>query len=156
MKRKMIKWEKTFANHISNKKLISKIYKEFVQLKSKKQTHTQTKKNSNKEKQLKNWDPNRVHECLVAELCLILFDPMEYSLPGPSVHEILQARTLQQGAISSSRESSRPTCWSHDSCISCIGRRILYHWAPGKPRDLITNYQGNSNQNLNEVLPYTC
>ena len=105
----MIKWEKTFANHISNKRLISKRYKEFVQLNSKKHTHKQ-KKNSNKEKQLKNWDPNRVHECLVAEPYLILFDPTEYSLPGPSVHEILQARTLQQVATSSSRESSRPPC----------------------------------------------
>ena len=72
MKRKMIKWEKTFANHISNKRLISKIYKEFVRLNSKtkqnkKKPRNKTKtNNSNKEKQFKNWGPNSVHECLAA------------------------------------------------------------------------------------------
>ena len=57
-----------------------------------------------------------------------LCDPMDYSPPGFSVHRILQARILEWTAISSSRESS----WHRDgtliSCISCIGRRILYHW----------------------------
>ena len=36
------------------------------------------------------------HDCdsvLVAQLCLILWDPMDYSLLGSSVHEILQARS---------------------------------------------------------------
>ena len=68
MKRKMIKWEKTFANHISNKRLITKIYKEVVQHnRKKKKNRNKTKtNNSNKEKQFKNWDPNSVHECLVA------------------------------------------------------------------------------------------
>ena len=28
------------------------------------------------------------------------------------------------------RKSSRPREWT---CISCIGRQVLYHWAPGKP-----------------------
>ena len=31
--------------------------------------------------------------------CLTLRDPMDYSLPGSSVHGILQARTLEWGAI---------------------------------------------------------
>ena len=43
MKRKMIKWEKTFANHISNKRLITKIYKEVVQHNRKKKKKTETK-----------------------------------------------------------------------------------------------------------------
>ena len=35
MKRQHTEWEKIFANHISNKQLISKIYKEFIQFNSK-------------------------------------------------------------------------------------------------------------------------
>ena len=39
----------------------------------------------------------------VAQSCLILCDPMDCSLPGSSVHGILQARILEWVAISSSR-----------------------------------------------------
>ena len=49
----------------------------------------------------------------------------ECSPPGSSVHGILQARILEQVAISSSRGSSQPRDWT---CISCIGRWVLYHW----------------------------
>ena len=38
----------------------------------------------------------------------ILCDPMDYSLPGSSVHGILQTRILEWIAIPSSRESFRP------------------------------------------------
>ena len=39
---------------------------------------------------------------------LTLYDSMDYSLPGSSVHGILQARTLEWVAIPFSRGSSRP------------------------------------------------
>ena len=45
---------------------------------------------------------------VVAQLCPTLCDPMDYSLPGSSVHGILQARILEWVAISSSRGSSQP------------------------------------------------
>ena len=45
-------------------------------------------------------------------------NPMDYSLPGSSVHGILQARVLEWVAISSSRGSSQPRDWTHVSCIS--------------------------------------
>ena len=38
-------------------------------------------------------------ESEVAQLCLTLSDPMDFSLPGSSVHGTLQARVLEWGAI---------------------------------------------------------
>ena len=45
-------------------------------------------------------------KALVPQLCLALSDPMDYSLPGSSVHGILQERILEWVAISFSRASS--------------------------------------------------
>ena len=44
-------------------------------------------------------------ESEVAQFCPTLRDPMDYSLPGSSVHGIFQARVLEWGAIASSGES---------------------------------------------------
>ena len=44
----------------------------------------------------------------VTQLCLTLCDPLNCSLPGSSVHGILQARVLDCIAISFSRGSSQP------------------------------------------------
>ena len=38
-------------------------------------------------------------ESEVAQLCPTLSDPMDYSLPGSSIHGIFQARVLEWGAI---------------------------------------------------------
>ena len=35
MKRQLVKWEKIFANYVSDKELISKVYKTFINLNSK-------------------------------------------------------------------------------------------------------------------------
>ena len=45
---------------------------------------------------------------LVTQLCPTLCDPMDCSLPGSSVHEILQARILEWAAIPFCRGSSQP------------------------------------------------
>ena len=42
------------------------------------------------------------------QLCPTLFNPMDRSLPGSSVHGILQARILDWVAVPSSRGSSQP------------------------------------------------
>ena len=55
--------------------------------------------------------------------------PMGCSLPGCSVHWILQARILEWVAISSSRGSSQPRYGIWVSCVSCIGRQVLYDQA---------------------------
>ena len=64
--------------------------------------------------------------CLVVNLCPTLLNPMDYSPPRSSVHEISQARILEWIAISFSRGSCQVRDWTH---ISCIGTQILYHWA---------------------------
>ena len=43
---------------------------------------------------------------LVAQSCLTLSDPMDYSPPGSSIHGILQARVLEWGAIAFSNQIS--------------------------------------------------
>ena len=67
--------------------------------------------------------------CSVSQSCLTLCNPMDCSPPGSSVNGIFQARILEQVAISSSRGFSRPKDGIHVSCVSCIGRQILYLWA---------------------------
>ena len=61
-------------------------------------------------------------ESEVAQLCLTLWDPMDCSLPGSSVHGIFQARILEWVAIAFSRGSSRPRDWNRVSCI--VGRHF--------------------------------
>ena len=56
---------------------------------------------------------------------LTVCDSVDCSPPGPSVHEILQARILEWVAMPSSRGSSWHRDQTRVSCISCIGRQIL-------------------------------
>ena len=69
----------------------------------------------------------------VAQLCPTLCDPMDCSSPGSSVHWIFQARILEWVAIS--RGSSWPRNRTCVSCVSCFGRRILYHCTTWKAFD---------------------
>ena len=62
--------------------------------------------------------------------CTTLCNPMDCSPPVSLVHGVLQARILEWVAISSYRGSSLPR---DQTCISCIGRRILLTEPPGKP-----------------------
>ena len=55
-----------------------------------------------------------LHACSVTQSCLTLCDPME-SLPGFSVHGILQSRILELVAISSSRGFSGPWAMSPEN-----------------------------------------
>ena len=63
-------------------------------------------------------------------VCPTLSGPMDCSLPGFSVHGILQARILEWVTISFSRESS----WPRDQTrVSGIRGRRFNLWATGKP-----------------------
>ena len=61
------------------------------------------------------WKCLKVKESEVAQLCLTLSDPMDYSLPGFSIHGILQARVLEWGAIAFSETSPRDTNFKSES-----------------------------------------
>ena len=76
------------------------------------------------------------HVCIHAQLlqsCLTLWDPMECSPPGSSVHGISQARILEWVAMPSSRGSSQPRDRTHISCSSCIAGGFFTAKSPGKP-----------------------
>ena len=60
---------------------------------------------------------------LVGQSCWTLCSLMNCSLPGSSVHGVLQARILEWVAILFSRVSSQPRGRTHVSCIS-----IRYKW----------------------------
>jgi len=66
---------------------------------------------------------------LVARLCLTLYDPMDCSPPGSSVHEILQARILEWVALSPSRGSSQTR---DQTQVSCIAVRFSTSWTTRK------------------------
>ena len=59
-----------------------------------------------------------VHAHLVVQSCLTFCDPMNFSPPGSSVHGILQARILEQDAISFYRGSSKPRERTQVSCTA--------------------------------------
>ena len=63
---------------------------------------------------------------LHAQSCQIRCDPIHCSLTDFSVHGILQARTLEWVALSTSRRSSRPRDQTWVSYIAC---RFLTTWA---------------------------
>ena len=79
----------------------------------------------------------RGEECMCAkslqfQSCPTICDPVDYSLPGSSVHGILHARFLEWVAISSSRGSSWPKDWIHIPCVSCTTGTFLTCWAIGE------------------------
>ena len=96
-----------------------------------------------------DWYKNYV--CLVIQLCPTLCDPMDYSLPGSSLHVILQARILERVAMPSYRRSSQPR---DQTQVSWIAARFFTIWATWKthknllaPFDIQDNdiYSGEDN-----------
>ena len=67
--------------------------------------------------------------CSVTSAGLTLFNLMDCSPPGSSVHGNLQARILGWVAMPFSRGSSRPRDWTCISCVSCIAGIFFTHWA---------------------------
>ena len=79
------------------------------------------------------WEPQYLSTVCCAkslQSCLILCDPMDWSLPDPSVHGILQAGILEWVALPSSRGSSQPR---DQTQVSCISGRFFTVWATREP-----------------------
>ena len=87
-------------------------------------------------------------------MCPTLCDPMDYSLPGSSVHGIFQAKILEWVAISFSRRSSQPRDRTQVSRF--VGRRFTI-WTLDlltKPRAASSSLGGGQEQkNHQELLP---
>ena len=71
--------------------------------------------------------------------CLTPCDPMDCSPPGSSAHGTLQARILEWVPMPSSRGSSQSRDQTYVSCVSCIGRQILYHRVVAKSCPTLCN-----------------
>ena len=87
--------------------------------------HEHADKCEGKQERLKTWVMGCV--CLFSHLQLFV-TPMDCSPSRFFVHGISEARLFEWVGISS-EGSFWPRDWTHVSCISWIGRWILYHWA---------------------------
>ena len=84
-----------------------------------------------------------------------LFDPMVCSLTGSSIHGIFQATILEWVAIFFSRGSFWLRNQIHISCISCIGRWILYHCTTRKASTTLgspTFFQNTNTESIVKVI----
>ena len=76
-----------------------------------------------------------MHVCVHAkspQSCPTLCNPVDHSLPGSSVHGILQATVMEWVVLPSSRGSSRPRGWTRVSCLQHWQVRSLPLAPPGK------------------------
>ena len=73
-------------------------------------------------------------KCAVTQSCLVFCDPMYYSLPGFSVHGILQARVVEWVAFSPPRGFPDPGIeLLFFFCVSCMGMWFFINEPPGDP-----------------------
>ena len=66
-----------------------------------------------------------------------LCDPMYNTLPGSSVHGILQARTLEWVGMPSSRGSSQPRDWTQVPCAGSTESELLDHQASSSKKEFL-------------------
>ena len=79
-----------------------------------------------------NFCPNK-NLCVCVQSCLTLFNSMDCSLPGSSVHGISKARLLEWVAIFYSRGSSQLKDWTHISVSLALAGRFFTTAPSGKP-----------------------
>ena len=91
-------------------------------------------------------------ESEVAQSCPTLCDPMDCSLPGFSLHGILQVRVLEWVAISFSRGSSRPRDRTQ---VSRIPGRHFNLWATRESgKRVIQTYSISKTHSISFIFPF--
>ena len=78
------------------------------------------------------WGVNVYCCCLVTQLCPTLWNPMDCSLLGSSVHEIFQARILEWVVISFPGDLPNLGTEPWSSQHLWISGRFFYHWVTGE------------------------
>ena len=81
--------------------------------------------------------PSKESESEVTQLGPTLWDPMDCSLPGSSIHGIFQAEVMEWVAISLSRGSSRPR---DGTWVSRIAGRCFTIWATALSTPTVTRH----------------
>ena len=93
-------------------------------------------------------EPSEV-KVLVAQLCPTSCDPMDCSPPGSSIHGILQARILDQVAISYSRGIF--LTWGLNLVSPALAGRFFTTAPPGEPKTGVLRFR-SSDSDHNKVI----
>ena len=75
---------------------------------------------------------------LVAQSCLTLCDPIDYSLPGSSVHGIFQARMLEWWPFPSPGDLADPGV---EPSSPALAGRFFTAEPPGKPNSCLSTFE---------------
>ena len=89
-----------------------------------------------------------IYMCSITQLCLILCNPRDYSLPVSSVHGIFQARTLELVAISPLGYLPHPGIGPVTLASLALAGRFCTFEAPGKPLNPHGSHHINDTKNI--------